>query len=143
MNRAVALAQLAGATRIAFGTGFIVAPKTLARPWAGPAAAAPGAQLLTRSMGIRDLLLGVGLLRALGKGDQQAAATWLAYGAAAGVVDAAATLAAYRALPRAGRAFLLFITGALGADALLAVALRAQDAAAQHDRLRGAGRCPG
>src|SRR5262249_43059992 len=49
---------------------------------------------------------------------------WLSYGAAAGVIDAGATLAAYPSLPRGGRAFLLFITGALVTDTLLAAQLR-------------------
>ena len=121
---AVTLARLAGITRICFGTAFIVAPQASARPWVGAGADSPGAQLLTRSMGIRDLLLGVGLLQALNQADRQTAARWLSYGAAAGVIDAGATLAAYPSLPRAGRAFLLFITGALVSDTLLAAQLR-------------------
>jgi hypothetical protein len=121
---AVTLARLAGITRICFGTAFIVAPRASARPWVGAGADSAGAQLLTRSMGIRDLLLGVGLLQALNQADHRTAARWLSYGAAAGVIDAGATLAAYPSLPRGGRAFLLFITGALVTDALLAAQLR-------------------
>jgi hypothetical protein len=77
--------------------------------------------------GIRDLLLGVGLLQALNQADHPTAARWLSYGAAAGVIDAGATLAAYPSLPRGGRAFLLFITGALIGDTLLAAQLRSHD----------------
>jgi len=120
----VTLARAAGITRICFGTAFIIAPHASARPWAGAGADSAGAQLLTRSMGIRDLLLGVGLLQALNQSDHPTAARWLSYGAAAGVIDAGATLAAYPSLPRTGRAFLLFITGALITDTLLAVQLR-------------------
>jgi len=120
---AVTLARLAGITRICFGTAFIVAPHASARPWVGAGADSAGAQLLTRSMGIRDLLLGAGLLQALNQADHRTAARWLSYGAAAGVIDAGATLAAYPSLPRGGRAFLLFITGALVTDALLAAQL--------------------
>jgi hypothetical protein len=123
---AVTLARLAGITRICFGTAFIVAPRASARPWVGPGADSAGAQLLTRSMGIRDLLLGAGLLQALNQADHRTAARWLSYGAAAGVIDAGATLAAYPSLPRGGRAFLLFITGALVTDTLLAAQLRGQ-----------------
>jgi hypothetical protein len=121
---AVTLARLVGITRICFGTAFIVAPHASARPWVGASADSAGAQLLTRSMGIRDLLLGAGLLQALNQADHQTAARWLSYGATAGVIDAGATLAAYPSLPRRGRAFLLFITGALVADTLLAAQLR-------------------
>jgi hypothetical protein len=126
-HAAVTLARLAGVTRICFGTAFIVAPRASARPWVGAGADSAGAQLLTRSMGIRDLLLGAGLLQALNQADHRAAARWLSYGAAAGVIDAGATLAAYPSLPRSGRAFLLFITGALVTDTLLAAQLRSHD----------------
>lgn len=118
------LARLGGWTRVAFGTAFVVAPKTVAQPWVGSGVDTPAAQLLTRSMGIRDLLLGVGLLRALRHDDRQTAATWLEYGAAAGVIDAGATIAAFPGLPRSGRTFLLFIIVALGTDTLLAAQLR-------------------
>jgi hypothetical protein len=94
---------VAGITRICFGTACIVAPRASARPWVGPGADSAGAQLLTRGMGIRDLLLGAGLLQALNHADHRAAARWLSYGAAAGVIDAGATLAAYPSLPRGGR----------------------------------------
>jgi hypothetical protein len=126
-HAAVTLARLAGVTRLCFGTAFIVAPRASARPWVGAGADSAGAQVLTRSMGIRDLLLGVGLLQALNQGDHRAAARWLSYGAAAGAIDAGATLAAYPSLPPAGRAFLLFITGALVTDTLLAAQLRSND----------------
>jgi hypothetical protein len=75
-------------------------------------------------MGIRDLLLGVGLLQSLNRGDMSDAGTWLGFGAAAGVVDTGATVAAYSGLPRCGRAFLIFIVGALITDASLALRLR-------------------
>jgi hypothetical protein len=80
-------------------------------------------------MGIRDLLLGVGLLQALNRNDHRLAATWLGYGAAAGVVDTGATMAAYPGLPRTGRRFLLFIIGALATDAMLAAQLRQEPSA--------------
>jgi hypothetical protein len=72
-TRATRLAQLAGWTRVAFGAAFVVAPKITARPWAGSGIDTAGAQLLTRSMGVRDLLLGVGLLHALNRDDKRAA----------------------------------------------------------------------
>jgi len=71
-------------------------------------------------MGVRDLLLGVGLLEAVRRGDRRAVSTSLSYGVAAGLVDATATALAYRSLPRSGRAFLLFIAAAALGDAYLA-----------------------
>ncbi len=119
-------AQLVGWTRIAFGAAFTVAPSSTARPWIGVAANSVGGKLMTRSMGARDALLGVGLLRALQNEDDTSAANWLAYGVAAGVVDSLATVAAYRSLSRTGRAFLAFITSAMVGDALLSRAVAAQ-----------------
>jgi hypothetical protein len=52
-------------------------------------------------MGIRDLLLGAGLLQALNQADHRTAARWLSYGAAAGVIDAGATLAPTPRFPEA------------------------------------------
>ena len=121
---AVRLARLGGWTRVAFGTAFVLAPRSVARPWVGSGVDTQGAQLLTRSMGIRDLLLGAGLLQSINRGDLRGAATWLGFGAAAGIVDTGATIAAYTGLPRSGRAFLLFIIGALVTDAALAAQLR-------------------
>jgi hypothetical protein len=126
---AVRLARLGGWTRVAFGTAFVLTPRAVARPWVGTGADTAGAQLLTRSMGIRDLLLGVGLLQALNRNDRRLAATWLGYGAAAGVVDTGAAMAAYPGLPRTGRRFLLFIIGALATDAMLAAQLRQEPSA--------------
>ncbi len=114
------LATSVGLTRIVFGAAFVVAPRQTAGPWVGAGVETAGARLLTRSMGVRDLLLGVGLLRSLSAHDNPAASQWLAYGSAAGLVDAAATAVAFRDLPRTGRAFLAFIVGALVVDGLLA-----------------------
>src|SRR5258708_39140199 len=69
----------------------------------------------------------VTLARLAGQDDHRTAARWLSYGAAAGVIDAGATLAAYPSLPRGGPVFLLFITGALVTDTLLAAQLRSPD----------------
>ena len=121
---AVRLARLGGWIRVVAGTAFVLAPRRAARPWVGSGGDTHGAQLLARSMGIRDLLLGVGLLQSLNHGDLSGASTWLGFGAAAGVVDTGATMAACAGLPRSGRVFLIFIVGALITDASLALQLR-------------------
>lgn len=94
------LARLLGAGRVAIGGILLVAPGTAAS-WAGSAAADPGAKMLTRAAGIRDLLLGALLLRAL---DQRAPVrTLLLCGAVADGVDLVATVTTFRHLPRRTR----------------------------------------
>lgn len=136
------LPYVAGCTRLAFGAAFVLRPAGAATAWAGPAATQPGTQLLTRSMGVPDLLLGVGLLTALRRGDRRTASTWLGHAAAAGVVDAAATVVAYRHLPRTGRLFLLFIAGATLTDGWLAAQLSAPCGASGTNSSAGAGEHP-
>lgn len=94
------LARLLGAGRVTIGGTLLVAPGT-ASSWAGPAAVDPGVKMLTRAAGIRDLLLGVLLLRALDQGAP--VRTLLQFGAVADGVDLVATLVTFRHLPRRTR----------------------------------------
>jgi hypothetical protein len=123
--RRVRLASYAVAcVRIGFGLAFIAAPQLTSRRWLGSVADAPGGQVVVRSMGVRDGVLGVGLLLALRRGDTASASRWLGYGAAAGLVDVAATAAALDDLPRSSRAFLAFIVSGLVGDATLSTGSR-------------------
>ena len=58
------LAIGAGAIRGASGVSFLIAPQAANRLWGGEADETPTAQLLLRSMGYRDALVGGMLLRA-------------------------------------------------------------------------------
>jgi len=58
------LAIGAGTIRGASGVSFLVAPRAANRLWGGEADETPTAQLLLRSMGYRDALVGGMLLRA-------------------------------------------------------------------------------
>jgi hypothetical protein len=58
------LAVGAGALRGASGVSFLIAPQAANRLWGGEADETPTAQLLLRSMGYRDALVGGMLLRA-------------------------------------------------------------------------------
>lgn len=107
------LARALALGRVAIGAGLLVAPGRIAL-LVGPAAAEPAGRWLTRVGGIRDLLLGVLTLQAL---DAKAPVrSLLVAGAVADGVDFAATVAAYRRLPRFGRVVLLGAAG--GAVAL-------------------------
>ena len=59
------LAGLISLGRFVFGVAFIAEPKLMERGWIGKQARLPGAQLLTRAVGARDLALGLGGLHAL------------------------------------------------------------------------------
>ena len=71
------LAGLISLGRFLFGVAFIAEPKLMERAWIGKQARLPGAQLLARAVGARDLTLGLGGLQALTRNDGSAR-PWLA-----------------------------------------------------------------
>ena len=91
---------------------MLVTPGLFARLWIGASGRSPGVRVLTRAVGIRDVVLGLGLLRSteLGHDDH----SWLVLGAASDAVDALATLAAFRHLPRVRR--WIIVASAAGAS---------------------------
>jgi len=122
------LAATVAAGRVAFGAGLLLAPRVLAGPWIGSGAADPGAQMVIRGFGARDLALGLGALRALTGGDAGPARWWFAAQVVADATDLVVTLAAGDAVPRPVR---------LGVSALAtgSVAIGAAVAAAGPDAL--------
>ena len=104
------LAALISIGRSAFGVAFIAEPKLMDRAWIGKQARVPGAQLLARAVGARDLVLGLGGLQALAR-DDGSAGPWLAAGAICDAVDFGATWAAGRTIPRQARRGVLGIAG--------------------------------
>ncbi len=101
--------------RIAIGAAAMTAPVVVAAPWVGDDdARRPAVRLFARTLGGRDLALGCGTLRALGRSDQEARA-WVALAGAADAGDALATLVAFAYLPRRLRWLVLALT--LGASA--------------------------
>jgi hypothetical protein len=104
------LAALISLGRLVFGVVFIAEPKIMERAWIGKQARLPGAQLLARAVGARDLALGLGGLQAL-KRDDGSARPWLAGAAICDAVDVGATLAAGRGIPRQARKGVLAIGG--------------------------------
>lgn len=118
MDRRAVITAVA-ATRCAAGTAFLVAPRLAGVVFAGSSASSPAATVLARALGVRDLLIGVGTLRAVARGDDPG--DWLAYGAVSDTVDALALTAA---APKLGRTRLAIAAVAAGA-ALTQLALRA------------------
>jgi hypothetical protein len=76
------LAVAAGGIRAASGVSFLIAPQAANRLWGGEADETPTAQLLLRSMGYRDALVGGMLLRAGLTGSPSTPGWFLASGGA-------------------------------------------------------------
>src|ERR1700741_3225160 len=89
--------------RFLFGVTFIAKPQLMEQVWIGKQARLPGAQLLARGVGARDLAVGLGGMQALARGDGTSARPWLAAAAVCDVVDLGATIAAGRTIPRDAR----------------------------------------
>jgi hypothetical protein len=68
----------AGTIRLASGLSFLVAPEAANRLWGDNADSGPTANLLLRSMGYRDALIGGLLLRSGLRGDRNVAGWFLA-----------------------------------------------------------------
>src|SRR5215212_6745526 len=96
------LAGLISFGRFLFGVVFIARPTVMERAWIGKQARLPGAQVLARAVGARDLALGLGGLQAVAR-DDGSARPWLAAAAICDAVDFGATYAAGRRIPRQGR----------------------------------------
>jgi len=119
------VAQLIAWGRVGLGVGAIAAPTLVARPWIGGDATSSGGRVLARTMGGRDLALGIGTLRALSVSDGEAR-PWVALGGMADAVDALATVVAFGSLPRRSRWGILALTvGAAVVSTRVAVALDA------------------
>ncbi len=103
------VARLIAWGRISIGCTALVAPVPVTRPWVGDAAESGAAKLLARTMGGRDLALGVGTLRALGVSDAEGR-PWVALGGVADTVDLLATVIAFSQLPRRSRWGILALT---------------------------------
>jgi hypothetical protein len=104
------LAVLISLGRLVFGVAFIAKPTLMERAWIGKQARLPGAQLLARAVGARDLVLGLGGLQAVTR-DDGSARPWLAAASVCDAVDFGATLAAGRRIPHQARTGVLAIAG--------------------------------
>jgi len=109
-DRAVARAVAGG--RIAIGSAFLAAPGLALKAWPGHDHDRPIARSLARSLGGRDLALGLGLMFALNH-DNRSVRGWLEAGILTDAADAVAIALAWRHLPR-GRAVVV-LTGAVAA----------------------------
>lgn len=104
------LAVLISLGRFFFGVAFIAKPTLMEPAWIGKQARVPGAQLLARAVGARDLVLGLGGLQAVTR-DDRSARPWLAAAGICDAVDFGATWTAGRTIPRQARTGVLAIAG--------------------------------
>jgi len=122
------LASGLSVNRILFGAHYLTRPQSAGPSWIGRAARKPGAQVMIRSQGARDVALGLGALRALTRGRDGEARAWMAAHALADGADVAATWAARQKLPKRRAQTALAIGGGSTAVALLgALRLRGDD----------------
>jgi hypothetical protein len=99
------LAKTNGIGRALLGASMVVAPTITGRLWIGDDGEGPATKVLGRALGIRDVVIGAGLIQAL---DARAPTRgWIAAAAAADAIDAGATLLNWRDLPPVGRALVL------------------------------------
>src|SRR5918912_4289189 len=96
--------------RVLFGVAFIAKPTLMDRAWIGKQARVPGARVLARAVGARDLALGLGGVQAVAQNDGSAR-PWLGAAAICDAVDFGATWAAGRRIPRDARNGVLAIAG--------------------------------
>jgi hypothetical protein len=80
-----------GAGRLAIGLGMLAAPTALGQPWIGDSASEPGAKVVVRSLGAREVLLGFMAIHVASADDPLIAARWSAAIAFCDVVDGVAS----------------------------------------------------
>lgn len=102
-------AQAIAWARVGLGSVALTAPPLVTRPWVGSLAATPSGRLLARTLGGRDLALGIGTLRALSRSDEEAR-PWVALAGVSDAVDALATAVAFTSLPRRTRWVILGVS---------------------------------
>jgi hypothetical protein len=110
-------AQAIAWARVAIGSTALIAPLAAGRPWVGDSVEPTSMKLLARTLGGRDLALGIGTLRALSRSDDEAR-PWVALAGVSDAVDALATVVAFAWLPRRTR---WVIVGASAGAALVSI----------------------
>jgi hypothetical protein len=102
--------------RVALGAALLLAPQRTARGWLGELAHRPGVQALVRSLGVRDLVLGMIALHTLDHPD--VGPRWQTTVGVVDAVDALATGLAASDLPPRGVAATVGIAGGAAAAEL-------------------------
>ena len=120
MDVSKTLAAGLAASRALFGATYLIRPQQARTSWIGRAAKKPGAQVMIRSQGARDVALGAGALQAVAR--DQELRPWMLAHAVADVADLVATWIARDDLPKRRANMVLVVAGASAAVAAGAVA---------------------
>jgi hypothetical protein len=135
MNAPRILAGVLAVNRAAFGLNYLVRPQEARKSWIGRAARLPGAQVMIRSQGVRDVALGGGALRALATRQDRELRAWVAAQAACDLADFAVTWQARSRLPRDRARLAMAVAAASTAiGAAAAAGLRATEPAGSPSR---------
>ena len=120
-----ATAWALGLGRAAMGAVLVGRPRGLASAWVGPETAdQPTAQVVVRSLGARDVVIGCGAALALARG--RGVRAWFAAGALIDLYDTVSTLLARDHLSRRSLATTIAVAGgAAAAGAVVAARPRA------------------
>ena len=110
-------AALFASGRIALGVALLTAPERSAHGWIGDDVSKDLPRFLVQSVGVRDLLAGLGTLLALRRGGD--ARRWIHASIAADVADTMLTLANFGALPSPGRYGTVALTAASAAAGIV------------------------
>jgi hypothetical protein len=94
------LAAALAVNRTLFGLSYLARPQQARTSWIGRAAKKPGAQVMIRSQGVRDVALGAGALRALARQDPEELRAWVAGHTVCDLADLVVTWSARDGLPR-------------------------------------------
>ncbi|CAB4857067.1 unannotated protein [freshwater metagenome] len=110
--------------RVLVGAALVVAPSSAGGSWIGSPARQSGGRVALRALGVRDLMLGLGALRAARRGDAAEVIAWSLGLAACDLVDGIATAAAAEELPGRGGPVMAMAFGAAAAGVAIAATLR-------------------
>src|SRR3954470_21688552 len=105
------LAAALSLSRTAFGLNYLLRPEEARISWIGRSARKPGTQVIVRSQGVRDVALGAGALRALGRGDERELRAWVAGHAVCDLADLVATWIARDDLPKRRARMAMVVAG--------------------------------
>ena len=94
------IATVHAAGRAVVGAALVLAPKAATAGWIGKDATRDPVTVVARALGVRDAVMGLGVLRTLG--EPEAVKPWVAACLAADIVDLGATMAVRGKLPTQG-----------------------------------------
>jgi hypothetical protein len=102
------LARMLSSARIAIGVALFIAPARVMHAWTGEDSS-PGMKHAARSMGARDIAIGLGTLVAMDR--NRSVSRWLEAQAFSDAADAVGTLLAFKHMPRFKRWVFLVVEG--------------------------------